>query len=66
MSDIYIAEKLRKILRQRQQQCRDSLCHGAIKDFTDVLVLRATLRELEQLDQELTALLSQLGTEEDD
>jgi|TARA_R110002049_G_C8950176_1_gene545816 hypothetical protein len=49
-----------KILRQRQEQAQESLCFGAVPDFTAYKEQRAVLAELATLEQELKNLLEKV------
>ena len=50
-----------KILRQRQEQAQESLCFGAVPDFTAYKEQRAVLAELATLEQELKILLERVN-----
>ena len=62
--DLYIYDNMLKILRQRQEQLQESLCFGAVPDFTAYKEQRAVLAELATLQQELKNL--QKGIEIDE
>ena len=64
MDGLYISEKLLKILKNRTESIKDTLAHGAIKDFDSFKELRAKLNELAYIEQELKSLLE--GVKEDD
>ncbi len=58
--DLYIYDNMLKILRQRQEQAQESLCFGAVPDFTAYKEQRAVLAELATLEQELKNLLEKV------
>ena len=64
MDALYISEKLLKIIKNRTESIKDTLAHGAIKDFDSFKELRAKLNELAYIEQELKSLLE--GVKEDD
>ena len=64
MDGLYISEKLLKIIKSRTESIKDTLAHGAIKDFDSFKELRAKLSELAYIEQELKSLLE--GVKEDD
>lgn len=64
MDGLYISEKLLKIIKNRTESIKDTLAHGAIKDFDSFKELRAKLNELAYIEQELKSLLE--GVKEDD
>ena len=64
MDGLYISEKLLKIIKNRTESIKDTLAHGAIKDFDSFKELRAKLNELAYIEQELKSLLE--GAKEDD
>jgi|TARA_R100001244_G_scaffold56995_1_gene48475 hypothetical protein len=55
--DLYIYEKMLKILRERREATQEALCFGAVADFAVHKELRAVIGELAVLEQELKALL---------
>ena len=64
MDGLYISEKILKIIKNRTESIKDTLAHGAIKDFDSFKELRAKLNELAYIEQELKSLLE--GVKEDD
>lgn len=64
MDGLYISEKLLKIIKSRTESIKDTLAHGAIKDFDSFKELRAKLNELAYIEQELKSLLE--GVKEND
>lgn len=57
MDGLYISEKLLKIIRSRSESIKETLAHGAVKDFDGFKELRAKLNELAYIEQELKSLL---------
>jgi NAD-dependent SIR2 family protein deacetylase len=56
MSDLYIHEKLRKIIKERKNQIQEHLLTGPIDDLTVLKELRARLAELAIIEQEIDSL----------
>jgi hypothetical protein len=63
MSDLYIHEKLRNIIRERKELLGQQLLEGQIEDFSAFKELRARLAELANIEQELQALLKKVEHE---
>jgi len=63
MSDLYIHEKLRNIIRERKDLLGQQLLEGQIEDFSAFKELRARLAELANIEQELQALLKKVEHE---
>jgi|TARA_A100001011_G_C13767316_1_gene617749 hypothetical protein len=64
LDGLYISEKLLKIIKSRIESIKETLAHGAVKDFDSFKELRAKLNELAYIEQELKSLLE--GVTEDD
>lgn len=63
MSDLYIHEKLRNIIKERKHLIESQIIEGAIEDFSAFKVLRARREELATIEQELNALLKKVEHE---
>jgi len=63
MSDLYIHEKLRNIIRERKELLGQQLLEGQIEDFSAFKELRARLAELANIEQQLQALLKKVEHE---
>jgi len=63
MSDLYIHEKLRIIIRERKELVGQQLVEGQVEDFSAFKELRARLAELANIEQELEALLRKVEHE---
>lgn len=57
METLYFYEKSLKIIRERQKDIRETICHGVVSDFQTFKELRAKLQELCFIEQELKDLL---------
>ena len=64
MNDLYIYEKILKIIRERQNTIRESLCVGPVGEFVAFKELRACLGELATLEQEIKDLLNKVNDDE--
>ena len=60
MSDLYIHEKLFKVIGERQSQSKSQITEGVVDDFSAFKELRARLAELAFIKQELQALLKKV------
>ena len=60
MSDLYIHEKLFKVIGERQSQIKSQITEGVVDDFSAFKELRARLAELAFIKQELQALLKKV------
>jgi hypothetical protein len=56
MTDLYIHEKLRKIIKERKNQIQEHLLTGPIDDLAVLKELRARLAELAIIEQEINSL----------
>lgn len=56
MSDLYIHEKLRKIISERINQIEDQVLRGPIEDLSTLKELRSRLAELANIQQEIDSL----------
>ena len=56
MSDLYIHEKLRKIISERINQIEDQVLRGPIEDLATLKELRGRLAELANIQQEIDSL----------
>jgi|TARA_R100001460_G_scaffold35776_3_gene68735 hypothetical protein len=56
MSDLYIHEKLRKIIRERMNQIEEQVLRGPIEDLSTLKELRGRLAELANIQQEIDSL----------
>jgi len=56
MSDLYIHEKLRKIISERINQIEDQVLRGPIEDLSTLKELRGRLAELANIQQEIDTL----------
>tara|TARA_R100001079_G_scaffold79850_1_gene43823 strand:+ start:240 stop:431 length:192 start_codon:yes stop_codon:yes gene_type:complete len=56
MSDLYIHEKLRKIINERINQIEDQVLRGPIEDLSTLKELRGRLAELANIQQEIDSL----------
>ena len=56
MSDLYIHEKLRKIISERINQIEDQVLRGPIEDLSTLKELRGRLAELANIQQEIESL----------
>jgi len=63
MVDLYICQKLLKVMKEREESLHEILCYGAVKDFQEFEKLRAKLHELNYVRQELTTLLERVETQ---
>jgi hypothetical protein len=63
VSDLYIHEKLRIIIRERKELLGQQLIEGQIEDFSAFKELRARFAELANIEQELQALLKKVEHE---
>ena len=57
METLYFYDKSLKIIRKRQEDIRETICHGPVNDFESFKELRAKLQELVIIEQELKNLL---------
>lgn len=60
MSDLYIHEKLRNIIRERRGFLEEQIISGAVEDFSAYRELRARREELATVEQELELLLKKV------
>tara|TARA_R100000781_G_C4032924_1_gene111243 strand:+ start:180 stop:371 length:192 start_codon:yes stop_codon:yes gene_type:complete len=60
MSDLYIHEKLFKVMAERRGQIEAQITEGAVEDFSAFKELRARLAELAFIKQELQLLLKKV------
>ena len=60
MSDLYIHEKLFKVIGERQSQIKSQITEGVVDDFSAFKELPARLAELAFIKQELQALLKKV------
>ena len=56
MSDLYIHEKLRKIINERIKQIEEQVLRGPIEDLSTLKELRGRLAELANIQQEIDSL----------
>ena len=63
MSTLYIHEKLRNIIVERENMITEQLLHGSVDDITACKELRARLVELATIKQELDLLLKRIEHE---
>ncbi len=56
MSDLYIHEKLRKIITERKGQIEEQILTGPIEDLSILKELRGRLAELATIEQEIYLL----------
>ena len=63
MSTLYIHEKLRNIIVERENMITEQLIHGSVDDITAFKELRARLVELATIKQELDLLLKRIEHE---
>ena len=56
MSDLYIHEKLRKIISERINQIEEQVLRGPIEDLSTLKELRGRLAELANIQQEIDSL----------
>jgi|TARA_R110000824_G_scaffold98284_2_gene234507 hypothetical protein len=56
MSDLYIYEKMLKIMRERRKLIEETITFGSVPDYSAFQDLRAKLGELAFLEQELKNL----------
>ena len=56
MSDLYIHEKLRKIISERIKQIEEQVLRGPIEDLSTLKELRGRLAELANIQQEIDSL----------
>ena len=64
MDDLHYSGMMLRTIRERQFTLKEHLTGGAVIDFTTFQSLRARLRELEGLEDDLQSLLK--GNEEND
>ena len=64
MNDLYIYEKLTKVLSQRKSSIEEAICYGAVVDFVSNKVLRAQLAEIVKVEQDLKDLLERINKNE--
>jgi len=64
-NDLYIYENMLKIIRERRSSIQETICHGAVGDFTAFKELRAKLGELAQTEQDLKDLLKKVSDIDD-
>jgi len=50
-----------KMIRERSNSVRETICHGPVPDFTAFKELRAKLGELAQTEQDLKDLLNKVS-----
>jgi|TARA_R100001510_G_scaffold34748_1_gene31243 hypothetical protein len=60
-NDLYIYENMLKMMRERRSSIQETICHGAVADFTAFKELRARLGELAQTEQDLKDLLKKVS-----
>ena len=60
MNDVYINEKLTKVLSQRKSSIEEAICYGAVVDFVAYKELRAQLAEIVKVEQDLKDLLEKV------
>ena len=60
METLYFYEKSLKIIRKRQEDIRETICHGPVNDFESFRELRAKLQELVIIEQDLKDLLEKV------
>tara|TARA_R100000664_G_C2755900_1_gene143678 strand:- start:1029 stop:1220 length:192 start_codon:yes stop_codon:yes gene_type:complete len=63
MNDLYIYENMIKLLQQRRKSVEETICYGAVGDYTAFKELRAKLSELAQTEQELKDLLERVNND---
>ncbi len=61
MSDLYIHEKLRNIIKERIDLIDTQLTEGVVEDFSIYKILRAKREELANIEQELDVLLKKVN-----
>ena len=61
MSDLYIHEKLRNIIKERIDLIDTQLTEGVVEDFSIYKILRAKREELATIEQELDVLLKKVN-----
>ena len=64
MNDLYIYEKLTKVLSQRKSSIEEANCYGAVVDFVAYKELRAQLAEIVKVEQDLKDLLERINKNE--
>jgi len=60
-NDLYIYENMLKMIRERSNSVRETICHGPVPDYTAFKELRAKLGELAQTEQDLKDLLNKVS-----
>lgn len=63
METLYIFEKMNKLIKERQEAIRETLCQGPVTDFVVFKELRAKLAELAALEQGFKNLLEKSDDE---
>tara|TARA_R110000751_G_scaffold733_3_gene2500 strand:- start:76 stop:276 length:201 start_codon:yes stop_codon:yes gene_type:complete len=66
VSDIYIAERTLKILRERVKSQEDHLCYGACKTLEQFTSARAVLKELQAVLDDVKSALKKVEYEDID
>ena len=61
MSDLYIYEKMLKIMRERRKSIEETITFGSVPDYSAFQDLRAKLGELAQTEQDLKTLLDKVS-----
>jgi|TARA_B100000085_G_C18518269_1_gene502598 hypothetical protein len=61
VSDLYIHEKLRNIIKERIDLIDTQLTEGVVEDFSIYKILRAKREELANIEQELDVLLKKVN-----
>lgn len=64
MEILYICEKMNKLIKERQESIKETLCSGPVTDFTVFKELRAKLAELAVLEQGLKTLLEKVSDDD--
>ena len=64
MNDLYIYEKLTKVLSQRKSSIEEAICYGAVVDFVAYKELRSQLAEIVKVEQDLKDLLERINKNE--
>ena len=66
MSDIYIIDRLFKVIRERRETVTEAITEGSVQDFAAFRHLRGKLEVWKEVEEELRLLLKRQDRQDDE
>jgi len=65
MDDLYLVDRLRKVMRERRAVVVEAITQGSVQDYAAFRHLRGKLEVWDEIDSELRSVLKQEATQND-